>query len=103
MWILSGEICGYSGRSGDAGASSWGNSAVNWILMAVLGNRSVHLRREGAGEAGTQGATHVARAHPRRGSHPGTRPHALVRTPQHRSQVSFSGACERETRTSPNT
>lgn len=54
MWILSGEICGYSGRSGDAGASSWGNSAVNWILMAVLGNRSVHLRQEGAGEAGTQ-------------------------------------------------
>lgn len=49
MWIFSGEICGYSGRSGDAGASSAWNRAVNWIFMAVLGNRKVHLQRGGEG------------------------------------------------------
>lgn len=43
MWIFSGEICGYSGRSGDVGASSLWYRDVNWILMAVLGNRKVHL------------------------------------------------------------
>lgn len=44
MWIFSGEMCGYSGRRGDIGASSWGSSDVNWTLMAVLGKRKVHLQ-----------------------------------------------------------
>lgn len=50
MWILSGEIWGYSGRRGDAGASSLWYRDVNWIFIAVLGKRKVHLQQEGEQE-----------------------------------------------------
>jgi hypothetical protein len=52
MWMVSGEIWGYSGRRGDAGASSLWYRDVNWILMAVLGKRKVHLRWEESGSGG---------------------------------------------------
>lgn len=50
--MVSGEIWGCTGFTGDSGASRLAffplESAVNVILMLVLGKRKVHLRREEA-------------------------------------------------------
>lgn len=48
MLMVSGEICGWTGLTGDSGASRFNffplDSAVNVILMFVLGNLNVHLK-----------------------------------------------------------
>lgn len=48
MLMVSGEICGCTGFTGDSGASRRPffplDRAVNVILMVVLGNLNVHLR-----------------------------------------------------------
>lgn len=50
MLMVRGEICGCTGFTGDSGASRFTflplDSAVNVILMLVLGNLNVHLRRK---------------------------------------------------------
>lgn len=47
MFIFKGEICGCTGLTGDSGASCFSflslHSAVNEILIFVLGNLKVHL------------------------------------------------------------
>lgn len=55
MLILRGEIWGRSERAGDccslSRCSSTSRSDMNWILIAVLGKRNMHLKssREGEG------------------------------------------------------
>lgn len=50
MLMVSGEIWGCTGFTGDSGASRFTffpvDRAVNVILMFVLGNLNVHLRKE---------------------------------------------------------
>lgn len=50
MLMVSGEICGCTGFTGDSGASRFTffplERAVKVILMLVLGNLNVHLRQE---------------------------------------------------------
>lgn len=50
MLMVNGEICGWTGFTGDSGASRLTffpvDKAVNEILMFVLGNLNVHLKGE---------------------------------------------------------
>ena len=50
MFMVSGEICGWTGLTGDSGTFLGSflslDRAVNVILMVVLGKRKQHLRME---------------------------------------------------------
>lgn len=69
--MVSGAIWGCTGFTGDSGASRLAffplDSAVNVILMLVLGKRKVHLQRQRGGELSpfcdvTKGEPNPARA-----------------------------------------